>query len=98
MSIEPTITLDIHNLHNLETPNGGFTRATTDALDIPYPPRKGWLTGLIGKTIPEAQYIKAWRSRLISAGEARRQKREKLNFNPEEPDAKTFIENMKHFS
>lgn len=40
-------------IFSLQTKNGGFTRATTDALGVPYPPRRDWIKKINGTSISE---------------------------------------------
>lgn len=54
------------------TARGAFTRATTDALGLSWNQlRKGWVTDLIGKTIPKRQYLRAKAGASIYAGAAK---------------------------
>lgn len=45
----------------------GFTRDQLAVLGVPWPPRKGWLTGLIGSLITPEQKIAFESFKLISA-------------------------------
>ena len=38
-------------LHAHSTPGGGWTAEQLAVFDIPWPPQKGWLSGLVGKAI-----------------------------------------------
>lgn len=43
-------------LHQACTKKDGFTRAQVESLGITWPPKKGWLSGMIGKEVTEEQY------------------------------------------
>jgi hypothetical protein len=43
-------------LHAGKTGGGGFNRRQIEALGLRYPPMKGWLSRLIGKTITRERY------------------------------------------
>lgn len=43
-------------LHAGKTGGGGFNRKQIEALGLRYPPMKGWLSRLIGKTITRERY------------------------------------------
>jgi hypothetical protein len=43
-------------LHSAGTSNCGFNYHQLQALGVPWPPKAGWLTGLIGKEISEDQW------------------------------------------
>lgn len=50
------ITLDAQSLHALATNGCGFSRKQVEAFGISYPPKKGWVTRLIGTEISEEKY------------------------------------------
>lgn len=66
------IILTRENLHALASKADGFTAATIHALGVPWPPRKGWLSALIGQSIPDTQYQKALEGRCVKAKSSRR--------------------------
>jgi hypothetical protein len=49
-----TLTSDL--LHAGGNGGCGFSRRQIEALGLPWPAEKGWLTSLVGKTIPRSQY------------------------------------------
>lgn len=50
------ITITEEHLEELKTPNGGYTKATLQALGISINNNPGWKKFLIGKTFPDEQY------------------------------------------
>jgi hypothetical protein len=50
------ITLTFENIHACVTRGHGWTRAQLQLIGVGWPPRHGWLRGLIGKTIPMETY------------------------------------------
>lgn len=55
---EKMIVLTRENLHALGTNGAGFNNAQLEILGVLIPPRKGWLSRLIGRELPEATYYK----------------------------------------
>lgn len=45
--------LDYHSLHSVGTSGCGFNRDQLILLGVGYPPKRGWLRGLVGKEIPD---------------------------------------------
>ena len=77
-----TITLTSENLHQLGTNNCGFTKAQIEALGFNWPPKKGWLKSLIGKTMSIEEYTRIYNLRYMNAGKLRRLKKEKAKHQP----------------
>lgn len=54
---EETVTLTFQMLHDASTKGfHGFTYAQLAAIGVAIPPKRGWLKGLVGKTIPASQW------------------------------------------
>ncbi len=53
---QPKVTLTHEMLQNASTDAGGWTRAQIQALGIKWPPRHGWLQGLVGQQVTAAQW------------------------------------------
>jgi len=71
-----TITLTSENLHKLATNNCGFTRAQIEAVGFQWPPKKGWLKSLIGKTLTLESYNKVAFLREVSSAKLRKLKKQ----------------------
>lgn len=54
------ITITRAKIDELRTVNGGFTRSTTEALDICWPLQAGWMEKLVGVSVSN----KAWNEAL----------------------------------
>lgn len=72
MNDTETITLTRENLHALSSTKDGFKAAQLAALGVPWPPRKGWLSALIGKKIPVSDYALAMERKNTKASEWRK--------------------------
>jgi hypothetical protein len=58
------MTLTFVNIHACATQWNGFTKAQLQVIGVKWPPRQGWLHGLIGKTIPIETYERFRKARL----------------------------------
>jgi hypothetical protein len=61
------------NIHAAATKNNGFNRAQIELFGINWPPKKGWLTSLIGKEIPDDVYYK-----IVAMGGTKPKERKKI--------------------
>lgn len=54
------IRLNRETMESLRSEKGGYTKALTDALGVPYPLEKGWKTGIefSGRTVTQEEYDK----------------------------------------
>ena len=43
----------ISKIDSFKSANGGFNRQSFLSLGLPFPPKKGWLTGLVRKMVAE---------------------------------------------
>lgn len=62
------ITITEEHLEELKTPNGGYTKATLQALSISTNYNPGWKMFLLGKTFTDEQYQIALEGRLKRVG------------------------------
>lgn len=62
------ITITEEHLEELKTPNGGYTKATLQALSVSTNNNPGWKMFLIGKTFTDEQYQIALEGRFKRVG------------------------------
>jgi hypothetical protein len=74
MNDTETITLTRENLHALSSTKDGFKASQLAALGVPWPPRKGWLSALIGQKIPVDDYLLAMERKDLRAGKWKKAK------------------------
>ena len=71
-------------IHSAGTAGCGFNAAQLRLLGVEWPPRAGWLRGLVGQEIPDG----VWSAVLALKGARRYQRRQTLNKGKlEEPDS-----------
>jgi hypothetical protein len=82
------------NLHAASSSGyDGFTKAQLLELGISWPPKKGWLSSLIGREISDESYDRFCAAGKIKAGELRRLQKEKSA----KPDELTRLRNFARY-